>query len=669
MIEEAALYHTKTVVASLENLALSVTSYAVDSDSEWPFVTMPHFEKITEYVLDEADMEFVGFSPVVHPEDKMRWASYSLNESSWMAAATGFNGEIYQVDSDKGSTMDTDRSYQQSEEDSLPLWMLSPRPYDTSLVNYDLLSDPLFAKLWHSVVDDPHSKFSDAFTDSDYIQLKGYAPGAHDNFHDHHSEHGMQDSSGSGRADSHDHFRRRDRHLQQKHEPQQGQEDIDGLILLPKTNMRRRRLQEIVNAPAGVEDDDVLIPGHDIDDDTISETGMHNPEIQTDMGAIDTVIEASNHTHTEMMNHSQSLMTDTDVIHADPHHATEQEDHSSHHSMEAPRSEDLQHANDHVAEEHSSNTSAPEYDHATDEHLSHSTDIDYDDDSSVSSSIDSSGYSVSVDADSIPHAVLITPVWNNFDKTAVAGVVFGIIPWDFYLTDLLPEEVDNIVCVVQSTCGHSFTFLIHGPHAELLVKDDTHDPKFENMAVHIELEKGFGGDSSHSEDNFYADDDKDEYCHFTLSVYPSEAFESAYKSNDDSIKFIILLVCIFATLALFFFIFLWFVQRRQNKVVKLATRTTAIVSNLFPEAVRNRILKQAAEEAAKDDSSSANNSGGKASRAMKSILQEVKGGAGIGKASAGKNNNTAISILKDAPIADLYPDCTVGFFDLVGFTA
>lgn len=578
MIEEAVVYHTKIIVASLESIALSITSYAKTTNSEWPFITLPDFEMRAEFVISEADMELVAFSPIVSAEERDRWVSYCTNESDWMANQGGFHADgIYHVDPATGQ-----KTPLPSDVSALPLWMTSPRPYNASLVNYDLLSDPVYAGLLQSVLDDPHSKFSDVFS-NEYMNDMAYPPGYHDilnaplsihESHDH--DHDAEDGSG--------HLLRRKRQLKKQTEGP----EVDKELLGRTPNMRRRQLV----------DDSTASTPEPMDDDTVG-TG---------------------------------------------------------HNME----DDVE-----VEESHNS-----EHDHPHEEKETHASLEDHDEDVSLVVAT-SSGFP---HAENSPHSVMMTPVWDSFDAPdrKVTGVVFGILPWDFYLTDLLPVGVDGIIVILRNTCHQHYKFLVNGPMVEVYNEHDIHNAKYESMALHIELEEAFGTSSSSSED-YASDKDADDYCHYTLSIYPSKAFENSYKS-EDSTKFVALIGSVFAILALFFFIFLWFVQRRQKRVVKLATRTTTIVSSLFPEAVRDRILQQAAQEA-KDNSDSAstqsNFSRGKASRALRGILNEGKEGKGGRKrgtnAKAGRGRD--ISVLVDAPIADLYPDCTVGFFDLVGFTA
>jgi hypothetical protein len=105
-----------------------------------------------------------------------------------------------------------------------------------------------------------------------------------------------------------------------------------------------------------------------------------------------------------------------------------------------------------------------------------------------------------------------------------------------------------------------------------------------------------------------------------------------------------------------FILYDWLVQRRQDKVAATARRTAAIVASLFPSTVRDRILKEA-EEKVEQDGKNKTQRGSfyYAPKAqLKTFLHE--------EADGSKSFDTK-------PIADLFPETTVCFADLVGFTA
>ena len=87
----------------------------------------------------------------------------------------------------------------------------------------------------------------------------------------------------------------------------------------------------------------------------------------------------------------------------------------------------------------------------------------------------------------------------------------------------------------------------------------------------------------------------------------------------------------FVIVAIFFFVFDHLVKRRNNKVTVVAQRSDAVVRSLFPAAVRDRLMA--------DDENS-----------------DLKKQVGAGK-------------FRSRPIADLFPESTVMFADIAGFTA
>lgn len=95
----------------------------------------------------------------------------------------------------------------------------------------------------------------------------------------------------------------------------------------------------------------------------------------------------------------------------------------------------------------------------------------------------------------------------------------------------------------------------------------------------------------------------------------------------------------------------WFVRMRNKKVIGAAVRSGAIVSSLFPSSVRDRLYKEAEENAAAN------------ARIQKWMVPES--GA---RGETLQNNKSAIAY-DSKPIADLFPETTILFADIAGFTA
>ena len=102
-----------------------------------------------------------------------------------------------------------------------------------------------------------------------------------------------------------------------------------------------------------------------------------------------------------------------------------------------------------------------------------------------------------------------------------------------------------------------------------------------------------------------------------------------------------------------------FTERRQKLVMKRAVQSRAIVSSLFPAAVRDRLSKaddSSASRAGKGDPNARGfkNRAGKTNARLKTFLND-----------GGQDKRPAHEL---RPIADLFPHTTVMFADIAGFT-
>jgi hypothetical protein len=114
-------------------------------------------------------------------------------------------------------------------------------------------------------------------------------------------------------------------------------------------------------------------------------------------------------------------------------------------------------------------------------------------------------------------------------------------------------------------------------------------------------------------------------CPFTLHIYSSDEYKAIYTTNN-AIIFSFTVVLIFAFVTLVFFIYDSNVERRQKLVLNTAEKSSAIVSSLFPSAIRDQILK-----------------------------------SDFSRTLQGEDSHKAM--------AHLYPETTILFADLSGFTA
>jgi class 3 adenylate cyclase len=94
-----------------------------------------------------------------------------------------------------------------------------------------------------------------------------------------------------------------------------------------------------------------------------------------------------------------------------------------------------------------------------------------------------------------------------------------------------------------------------------------------------------------------------------------------------------------------------FVRRRNTTMVHAAARSNAILSSLFPTQIRDRLFA----EKDKDD-------------ATKTPGKNLLSSDALGKKWDNNNEDDKL-VFKTKPIADLFPETTILFADIVGFTA
>jgi hypothetical protein len=105
------------------------------------------------------------------------------------------------------------------------------------------------------------------------------------------------------------------------------------------------------------------------------------------------------------------------------------------------------------------------------------------------------------------------------------------------------------------------------------------------------------------------------------------------------------------------------VERRQAKVMQSAVHSNAIVSSLFPATVRERLFKT--------DTSTKNGTSSEPTQGLEHNKTRLKTFLSSDGSRSGSPFQSSLDTILDRqpPIADLFPECTVSFCDIRGFTA
>lgn len=226
------------------------------------------------------------------------------------------------------------------------------------------------------------------------------------------------------------------------------------------------------------------------------------------------------------------------------------------------------------------------------------------------------------------------PVFDSFreDRKAVA-VMTAWIHWSSYFKNVLPSSMNGIHIVLHNTCSGAFTFEINGPRVTIIGMEDLHDFRFHAMQRSASFE------SVHSIDDGtkYGLPLNNDHCIISLDVYPSTAFHDTYRSRTPIVMTAAVAVIFVFTVGVFI-LYDNLVQRRQTLVMNSAVRSNAIVTSLFPENVRDRLMHDAS---------------------MTSCRRMGDGSYSIAptRRLKGYLNGQEEDDADQAPIADLFPHC------------
>jgi hypothetical protein len=216
---------------------------------------------------------------------------------------------------------------------------------------------------------------------------------------------------------------------------------------------------------------------------------------------------------------------------------------------------------------------------------------------------------------------------------------------------LLLEGRDGIVVVLDDTCGNTMSFKLNGGKAKLLGYEDLHDPEFDNHESYepnIEMYKK-------DIDGLYIDG----LCVHDLHVYPSSKFRESFESTTRYIYAGVVTLA-FVVTAILLVVYDMMVNRRESKTIKAAARTQAIVVSLFPKDIAKKLVQEAVEGTC----DSKENGWKKKQQDGKTGIQKM-----FAEDGGGLNNSNGRMLGSSKPLADLFPEATIMFGDLVGFTA
>lgn len=272
------------------------------------------------------------------------------------------------------------------------------------------------------------------------------------------------------------------------------------------------------------------------------------------------------------------------------------------------------------------------------------------------------------DAELRPSAILFSPVFSYLGRTEVVGSTLVVFNWDKLFEKILPNNIKGLVIVMSTNTGQSFTYAINGGNVLLLGKGDLHSSKYDKHRVTFQTSLG-------DNDALNVPDEYDSVVRYTLHVYPSAAFESQHMTNAPAV-YAAVIASVFVVTSAAFLLYDFIGRNHRNFLVHAATKANLIVDSMFPDTVRDRLFLSHRD--VNQPVSAGETRNRRAFHGKKtSIYEQVSKPAQTMKrfllpgATKGEEMDelNASHIDQSSPIADLFPEATVGFADIAGFTS
>eukprot|EP00980_Cylindrotheca_fusiformis_P009595 scaffold2123_cov96-Cylindrotheca_fusiformis.AAC.8 len=236
---------------------------------------------------------------------------------------------------------------------------------------------------------------------------------------------------------------------------------------------------------------------------------------------------------------------------------------------------------------------------------------------------------------------IVQPVIANGE---VVGMIWLRLPWREFFDNLNVDGLVDMIAVLRSSCKLNFgkydlrdidpgeaddfanalSFSIRASGAVFLGLIDAHDAQYDEHVISRPF-----WESGVSEEQF-----PEGGCvpKLTLDLYPTKELEETfYTVKPTSYTSVVLAIFVFTSLV--FLLYDYFVGRRQRKFMDRIVKQDQIVSNVFPTAIRDRLYENGHKGSDEDG-----------------FLDPLGGSGG-------------------APLADLFPETTIVFADIAGFTA
>ena len=289
-----------------------------------------------------------------------------------------------------------------------------------------------------------------------------------------------------------------------------------------------------------------------------------------------------------------------------------------------------------------------------------------------------------------PSSILFYPVYSDFESKEVVGSISIVFTWETILQRVLPDYIEGFLAVLESSVSTDqdpvdglpnqlWTYEISGGEDVTYIEGDLHDRNFHRYEYEINASVALEGIPDM--------DNVDNLITFKVRLYPSQKMMNNYLSKRP-VTYTVIMFFIFVFVSLVFFIYDHLHARYQKRIITFAKKSGEIVDTMFPINVKDRVFNEAesinkrikgADENGHDEENCLDKSW---SLSSKKHIDHQHNTQHLSKKerlirflrlpnqtsrrpSDGSHGST---ICSTPPIADAFPETSIMFADIVGFT-
>jgi hypothetical protein len=172
-VEIADISHleAQNIYGTIASFATTLTSFSIDTEVPWPLVDIPHFELRGRLNNELSKALMISYSPLVTSETRGNWEDHAFAEQGWIQEGIDLSPDLHEAfisddfklaniskdifrfsDGATGSPVLQDRPGADfGPGQYAPVWEQAPAPHDPSIINFDLLSHPVFNRVYHGM--------------------------------------------------------------------------------------------------------------------------------------------------------------------------------------------------------------------------------------------------------------------------------------------------------------------------------------------------------------------------------------------------------------------------------------------------------------------------------------------------------------------------------------